>query len=282
MLLYYSIMKLTLSIYLLFISLNVFSKTENTNFFNCSLIIDDFLWMSVTEVSNLQYRTFLDAHINDDSYYDLFPDTVLWQKEFDYSETYVNYYFRHPAYNDYPVVCITKNKAEKFCSWLTKSINKILEEDEESTVKKIIVRLPTEREWKYAARGGLSQWNEFPWIGKSLRINEGKNKGQIRLNFKRANGDLMGLAGSLNDAADVTAPVKSYWPNGYGLYNMCGNVSEIVADSDYAFGGNWNSTGFNVKIDSKINAEASPLNGFRYVIEVVEWSPVKRKKKFKT
>jgi gliding motility-associated lipoprotein GldJ len=40
----------------------------------------------------------------------------------------------------------------------------------------------------------------------------------------------MGIAGRLNDAADITAPVYSYWPNDYGLYNMAGNVSEWVMD----------------------------------------------------
>ena len=40
----------------------------------------------------------------------------------------------------------------------------------------------------------------------------------------------MGVAGRLNDGADVTAPVESYWPNDYGLYHMAGNVSEWVMD----------------------------------------------------
>jgi formylglycine-generating enzyme len=40
----------------------------------------------------------------------------------------------------------------------------------------------------------------------------------------------MGAAGALNDAADITAPVYSYWPNDYGLYNMAANVSEWVMD----------------------------------------------------
>jgi gliding motility-associated lipoprotein GldJ len=40
----------------------------------------------------------------------------------------------------------------------------------------------------------------------------------------------MGIAGNLNDAADITAPVYSYWPNDYGLYNMAGNVAEWVLD----------------------------------------------------
>ncbi len=40
----------------------------------------------------------------------------------------------------------------------------------------------------------------------------------------------MGVAGSLNDNADITAPVRSFWPNDYGLFNMAGNVSEWVMD----------------------------------------------------
>ena len=49
-------------------------------------------------------------------------------------------------------------------------------------------------------------------------------------NFKRGRGDNMGVAGQLNDNAEITAPVYSYWPNDYGLYNMAGNVSEWVMD----------------------------------------------------
>ena len=43
-------------------------------------------------------------------------------------------------------------------------------------------------------------------------------------------GDYMGVAGALNDNADVTAPVYNYAPNDYGLYNMAGNVNEWVMD----------------------------------------------------
>ena len=40
----------------------------------------------------------------------------------------------------------------------------------------------------------------------------------------------MGVAGGLNDRASITAPVKSFYPNGFGIYNMAGNVSEWTAD----------------------------------------------------
>jgi formylglycine-generating enzyme required for sulfatase activity len=50
-------------------------------------------------------------------------------------------------------------------------------------------------------------------------------------NFKRGRGDAMGVAGGLNDNADIPAPVFSYKPNAFGLYNMAGNVSEWVLDT---------------------------------------------------
>jgi gliding motility-associated lipoprotein GldJ len=49
-------------------------------------------------------------------------------------------------------------------------------------------------------------------------------------NFVRGRGDMMGVAGSLNDNASITTDVKSYWPNDYGLYCMAGNVNEWVQD----------------------------------------------------
>jgi formylglycine-generating enzyme required for sulfatase activity len=50
-------------------------------------------------------------------------------------------------------------------------------------------------------------------------------------NFKRGSGDNAGVGGGLNDKADITAPVRSYMPNDFGLYNMAGNVNEWVADT---------------------------------------------------
>jgi sulfatase modifying factor 1 len=56
-------------------------------------------------------------------------------------------------------------------------------------------------------------------------------RGMILANFKRAEGDNAGVGGYLNDKADITAPVRSYEPNDFGLYNMAGNVNEWVEDT---------------------------------------------------
>ncbi|WP_083511598.1 formylglycine-generating enzyme family protein [Alicyclobacillus acidiphilus] len=102
---------------------------------------------------------------------------------------------------DHPVVHVSWNDAMAYCNWAGK-------------------RLPTEAEWEYAARGGLER-RKFAW-GNELTPN-----GEHMCNIWQ------GEFPQTNDGSDGylgTAPAKSFQPNGYGLYNVCGNVWEWCAD----------------------------------------------------
>ncbi|NQW36980.1 MAG: gliding motility lipoprotein GldJ [Flavobacteriales bacterium] len=99
-------------------------------------------------------------------------------------------------------------------------------------------RLPTEAEWEYAAKAEVEnrEYNtirgrkKYTWNGKYTRDNSKRYKGDMLANYKQGQGDYSGLAGWSSDGADITAEIKSYKPNAFGLYNMSGNVAEWVAD----------------------------------------------------
>lgn len=117
--------------------------------------------------------------------------------------------WRHPRGADsninnidhHPVVHVSWDDAAAYCKWVGK-------------------RLPTEAEWEWAARGGLTN-QPYPWG------NEPIDQGSVKANTWQGE---FPYKNTLRDQYYYTSPVKSFKPNGYGLYDMAGNVWEWVAD----------------------------------------------------
>jgi len=261
-------------------------------------------YMDETEVANVHYReyTYWLTRAYSSDYPDIIakalPDSTAWRRGLAYNEPLVQYYFRHAAYNYYPVVGVNWYQANDFAKWrsdrvneyiliksgqLKKNPNQVNEDvystetyvggqyegsagrnrkrdlDPSGSGKRTVnysdgyllpnYRLPTEAEWEYAAIGlignnpepatkrrrgeeVITDKNVYPW-GPKDGIRSGMRnsyQGEFLGNFTRGAGDAMGVAGGLNDNADIPAPIFSYKPNAFGLYNMAGNVSEWVMD----------------------------------------------------
>ncbi|APZ46561.1 gliding motility lipoprotein GldJ [Polaribacter reichenbachii] len=99
-------------------------------------------------------------------------------------------------------------------------------------------RLPTEAEWEFAAKANLEnrEYNnirgrkKYAWDGKYTRSKNKRTRGDQLANFKQGKGNYSGLPGWSSDGADIPNKIKSYPPNGFGLYDMSGNVAEWVSD----------------------------------------------------
>jgi formylglycine-generating enzyme required for sulfatase activity len=165
-------------------------------------------------------------------------------------------YFGDSRYANFPVINVDWNQAATYCSWARG-------------------RLPTEAEWEYAARGGLAD-RLYPWV-------DGFD-GSLA-NFCDVNCPNDWSNTYFNDGFADTAPVGSYPANGYGLFDMAGNVQEWVADwydssyysnspannpsgpatGDYRVlrGGGWYLNGDDMR--SAARDRASPINSNFYI-----------------
>ncbi|MFZ9846546.1 MAG: SUMF1/EgtB/PvdO family nonheme iron enzyme [Flavobacteriales bacterium] len=150
----------------------------------------------------------------------VYPDTLSWVHDFTYSfnEPMTQMYYWHPVYDHYPAVGVNWNQAKAFCVWRTHLMNDYRTSMEQAIVNDF--RLPTESEWEYAARGGYDQ-SPYPWGGPYIRNSRGCFLG----NFKPLRGNYV------DDGGLHTIIVAHYWPNGFGLFDMAGNVSEWTSNA---------------------------------------------------
>ncbi|MGL3150464.1 formylglycine-generating enzyme family protein [Microbacterium sp. A82] len=102
---------------------------------------------------------------------------------------------------DHPVVHVSWNDAVAYCEWAGR-------------------RLPTEAEWEYASRGGLAA-KKYPWGDDEVDAG-GWRANIFQGSFPREN--------TLEDGFLTTAPVRTFEPNGYGVWQTVGNVWEWCSD----------------------------------------------------
>lgn len=189
-------------------------------------------WMDETEVTNAQFAEFVEAtgyvtqgekSFSPEDYPNAPPEALkagsLLFKKTDAPVPLDNHTrwwefipgadWRHPfgpgssieGKEDHPVVCISWDDAQAYAKWAGK-------------------RLPTEAEWEFAARGGLEN-TSYVWGDEFLP--EGNHHANLwQGDFPHEN--------TAEDGFATTSPVKSFPPNGYGLYDISGNVWEFVQD----------------------------------------------------
>ena len=141
-------------------------------------------------------------------YIDIYEVTVGQYKQFlletEHQQPSWNWIKKYSPTDDHPMINVTWHDAVAYTEWAGK-------------------QLPTEAQWEYAARGGLAG-KRYPWGNK-------KADGSL-CNFadKNAPHDFFGIDRIADDGYRYTAPVGSYPANGYGLYDIAGNVWEWCSD----------------------------------------------------
>ena len=122
-------------------------------------------WMDQTEITNLQYREYTywmkrvfwedGEGIYSYLYTHALPDSTVWRSELSYNEPMVNQYFRHPAYQNYPVVGVSWQQAVDYCDWRTDRVN------ERRLIESGALGKP-EKAWKKYKEG---YWDEAEAVG---------------------------------------------------------------------------------------------------------------------
>lgn len=201
--------------------------------------LKDNMFMDKTEITNSNYREFLyciKAQHRSKSYCDsMLPDTTTWCKKYDKAGMQTGkMYFRHPSYQEYPVVGISYYQAVEFCKWRTERVNyfeaikknlaKWVPDTIYHGVQFVNYRLPTKEEWEYAAAAGLDK-GRYPYGYEN--ITDDKNE-EVSITAEYVNLHEKGFNYPVNSES-----VNFGKPNKYDLYNMLGNVAEIIDCGQY-------------------------------------------------
>lgn len=237
--------------------------------------VSDHLYYDKSEITNFHWLEYLNWHAqkhgrNSAEYRSVLPDTTVWRQSESYNEPYVKWYLRHKAYHDYPVVGVSWAQARDYCAWRTQRVKEVHKETgkDKKAPYYFAYRLPTRAEWQMI-------WDDERKVEETREEQlPKKSKGKHHYNLERDSHNDMSEAGQLNDLADVTAPVFSYWPNGFGVYNIKGNVAEWLMEEGTVAGGGWQTSEEELTPDPiQQVTQVSAAIGFRCACEVTEAAP---------
>lgn len=180
----------------------------------------------------------------------------------------------HPDAPRMPVVNISYEAAQIYCDWLTTVYNQST--DRKKRYKKVRFRLPSDAEWMDAASAGQKNV-PYPWGGYYFKNSKGCYLANVNPYLNVYDEQTKTFSSNADaespgeDDAFFPASVDSYFPNALGLYNMSGNVAEMVQEEDFTKGGSWLEPVFYAQIDSRhFQPVPSPAVGFRVLMEVLE------------
>ncbi len=224
--------------------------------------LKDSIYIDASEIRNFDYLEYVQwiKRFEPEKYDFVLPDTTVWRNKKFCNEPYVQYYFSHPAYKNYPVVGVSYEQAIDFCMWRTKLVKQFasVASKRNKRAKKsmqhfqnIEYRLPTKEEWEYAASAG------------NLNSAFGYEKIIADNNLPKV---WVKETAILYYYADATISTLTKTPNKFGLHNMIGNVAEMILDKGVSKGGSFINNLNNCSIsDSILYTKPELWLGFRCV-----------------
>ena len=273
--------QIILAVFTLFsVSLTVAQKMSISNHIKRIDVSTLPLFCDKTEVSNAEYRqytTWVYATFGNEAYEKALPDSLVWNSVF--GEPFVPVYFRHPAYNNYPVVGVSYEQALAYAKWRTDKVNEKILIDRgvlkstpmhgkpnkaEEELSKIALknaalveyRLPTPQEWEQMA--STERGDDWGIDEQDTKSKKQKERDISLFNVKTDSQNLKRIT--------FTSPVTSFSPQNKKYHHLIGNVAEMTTQKNIAKGGSYRHTLEESKIKNNIAYEKPEAwLGFRCV-----------------